>query len=243
VTTLRVLLLATVMLAACVPAPASASPLLAEGDAAELAQSLAEATAEQGICYGWSIQVNDSSGGSSGLESGSNAGPGAPLGANVVTDCTKSVELTGYVSFTCDSCESEDSSSISISSTVPGGPTVGDLDDLGLDGGQLKGDKGDEALANMVGALPVIAASKGLADPVEADPQTVTPGATDRPTGTPSTPDWLRESWLVLSVCLLVIIGGICWFFATPGRRRRRPPERLPMPAAPQPVPTPDEDA
>jgi hypothetical protein len=213
----RALLLLAVVIALGTVAPsvASAQAILSEGDAAELAQSLAEATEEQGICYGWSVYVSDQSGGPGGLESGSSGGPGSSLGTNITLDCTKSVELSGRVVYTCGSCESEDSSSVEIRSTFPGGPTVDDLEDLGLKGGQLKDDDGDVVLANMVGALPVIVASKGLADPVEPDPQQTPAATTDKPSGTPRTPDWLRESWLPLTICLLVIIGGACWFFSS----------------------------
>lgn len=203
--------------------PAAAAPLLSDGDATELAQSLAEATAEQGVCYGWNVVVSDQSGGQGGIDSGSSGGPGAPVQTAVSLDCTRTVVLEGSVTYTCESCEAEDSSSATVRSSFPGGPTTSDLEALGLEGGQLKDDDGDVVLANMVGALPIIAASKGVASPLEAAALTGPTGAaaTDRATGTPSTPDWLRESWLALAVCLLAIVAGFWWFLVVVVKERR----------------------
>lgn len=232
----RALLLVAVLLVA---APAAhAEPFLDPGDAAELANELADATDEQGICYGWSVSVNDNSGGPSGTDVGSNVGPGREPD---VTQCPKGmVVLQGYVSWTCDSCEAEDSSDFSIRTSVPGGPTKDDLEDLDFDGGQLKGDKGDVALASMVGALPLIAASKGVAPAIKAD-TTAEPAkpAADKPTGSPVIPDWLRESWLALSASLIVVLGGAIWLLSAISAdraRKRRETSRPPLvPAAPDP--------
>ena len=43
-------------------APAGAAPILDDGDATELANALAEATEEQGVCYGWEVVVQDDDG-------------------------------------------------------------------------------------------------------------------------------------------------------------------------------------
>jgi hypothetical protein len=192
--------------------PAAAVPLLDEGDAAELAQSLADAREEQDVCYGWNVQVLDGSGGPSGFDTGSNLGPGRPLGAAAAEPCTRSVTLEGAVEYTCESCEAEDSSAVRVVSSFPGGPTTADLEDLGLKGSALKEDTGDVTLINMVGALPLITASKGAAPPVPVEPSTVAPAASDRPTGTPSTPDWLRDAWLQLAALLVIILAGVVWF-------------------------------
>jgi len=232
----RALALAVVLLIA-LPATAAAGPLLADGDAAELAQTLAEATEEQGICYGWSVYVSDQSGGETGTDTGSNFGPGVPVGTG---SCPKgALVLDGAVTFTCNSCESEDSSSFGLNSTVPNGPKLDDLEDLGFNGGQLKNDNGDAALASMVGALPLLVSSKGLAPALAADTSTVPQKpAADKPTNSPAIPDWLRESWLALAAFILVIGGGIVWFFAaTPTTRRRPPPPLQPAQAPAQPQP------
>lgn len=220
--------LAALLFALTLAQPAAAQPLLDDGDAAELAQSLADATEEQDICYGWSVLVTDDSGGPSGIDSGSSNGPGAPIGTAIANPCERTVELSGSIGYTCGSCESEDSSSVSVTSSFPGGPTTGDLEDLGLKGGDLKNDNGDVVLQNMVGALPLLVASKGLADPIPVEPSTVAPAASDKPTNSPAIPDWLRDSWLPLTALLVLIIGGVIWLvqiLATErqrGARRRR---------------------
>ena len=212
-----------VTLLAVLAHPAAAAPLLEDGDAAELAQSLADASDEQDICYGWQIDVQDDSGGPSGQEIGSNLGPGRLVSA-AAGSCKRTVVLEGVVSYTCDSCESEDSASVRVRSSVPGGPTFEDLEDLGLKGGDLTKDTGDVVLINMVGALPLIVASKGAATPVPVEPSTVVPAASDGPTNRPSTPDWLRDSWLALSALLILVAGGAFWLFRlfNDDRRRRR---------------------
>jgi hypothetical protein len=224
------------VLALALPAGASAGPLLSDGDAAELANTLAEATEEQGICYGWSVYVSDQSGGPSGTEVGSNFGPGAPVGTG---SCPKgAVVLDGAVTFTCGSCESEDSSDFTVTGTLRGGPTKNDLEDLGFSGGQLKNDNGDAALASMVGALPLVVSSKGLAPALTADSSTEpAKPAADKPTNSPVMPDWLRESWLALAAFILVIGGGIVWFFASAPRSRSRPRPLQPAPQSPPPPP------
>ncbi len=60
------------------PAVAAALPLLPSADAEELAATLAEAEAVQGVCFSWYIEIEDSSGGGlSGIEAGSSrGGPG-----------------------------------------------------------------------------------------------------------------------------------------------------------------------
>lgn len=202
--------------------PASAVPLLDEGDATELAQALAEATEEQGVCYGWQVQVSDTSGGPSGIDAGSFLGPGKPVGASATEPCERTVELQGSVFYSCDSCESEDSSSVRVVANFDGGPTTSDLSDLGLTGGDLKNDNGDVVLTNMVGALPLLVSSAGQADAIAVQPSTAAPATTDKPTGTPSVPDWLRDSWLALTALTLLVIGGVIWLISAIGVERVR---------------------
>lgn len=202
------LLAALVVLLAAVPS-AHAVPVLAEADATDLAETLAAATAAQDVCYGWAVSVDDQSGPESGQDVGSDKGAGVP----VDRACPKWVELQGAIQFTCETCESEDSSAIAIESNVEGAPTPSDLEALGFSGADLIKDSNDVVLTNMVGALPLVTASNGAAPPVPgptgADaPQ---PAAGDVPTGTPSTPDWLRENWLALTFFLVLALSGLVW--------------------------------
>jgi hypothetical protein len=189
---------------------ARALPVLAEGDATELAQSLATATKAQGVCYGWNVEVSDSTyGAPTGPDIGSDKGVGVP----VDPACPKYVELQGRITFTCESCEAEDSSAIQVVSNMPNAPTAADLEDLGFSGADLIGDTNDVLLTNMVGALPLVTASKGAAAPVPVAAPTAAdePAAGDAPTGAPSTPDWLRENWAVLAFFLVLSVAGLVW--------------------------------
>lgn len=196
---------------AVIAAPvAQALPVLAEADAVELAQSLADATEAQGVCYGWVVSVIDGSGGASGDDVGSDRGAGQVVDRG---SCAKWVQLRGVIEYTCGSCESEDSSQIQLMSNFSGAPTEADLEDLGFSGGDLTKDDNDTVLSNMVGALPLITASNGAAEPVPAldAAEAERPAAGDVPTGTPSTPDWLRDNWLALAFFALLAGGGVWW--------------------------------
>lgn len=201
------------MLLTAVAAPvAQALPVLADADAADLAATLATATKAQGVCYGWAVSVNDSSGGPTGVDAGSDKG----AGMRVDQSCPKWVELQGSVDFTCESCESEDSAGATVVANFPGAPTTADLSALGFTGSRLTADDNDVVLTNMVGALPLVTASNGAAAavPTAAPEAADTPGAGDVATGTPSTPDWLREHWLGLAFFVLLIGGGTLWLIS-----------------------------
>lgn len=205
--------LTTIVFLLIAAAPARAVPLLDRADADELAQTLADATEQQGVCYGWRVDVQDGSGGPSGVDVGSNRGVDQPVDQPVDPRCAKVVEVQGAVRYTCESCESEDSSGYSVSSNFEGGPTDGDLEALGLAEGSLKNEDGDVTLINLVGALPLIVASKGTASAiVPTDDAAPAPG--DKPTGSPVVPDVLREHWPALIFFLLLTLGGIGWLIS-----------------------------
>jgi hypothetical protein len=205
-------LAAVLVLALAAASAASATPLLDEGDAVELSQQLAEATEVQGVCYGWSVQVDDQSGGPSGVDAGSNLGPDVPLTAQT-PDCERQVVLVGQVLYTCESCEGEDGSVADVQGSFPQAPTLADVEALGFDDKALKDDDGDTTLVNMVGALPLLTSSAGAAEPVPIEQEGAPrPGPDDVPTGGPSTPDWVRDSAGALALCALLILGGLLWF-------------------------------
>ncbi|MEJ7797357.1 MAG: hypothetical protein WKF42_02575 [Solirubrobacteraceae bacterium] len=191
-----------IALALVLAAPAHAG-ILADEDATELAQSLAEAQQEQDICYGWSIGNNFDDTGDVGSSTG---GPGS----TPVTDtpqCMKGhVVLDGFIDYACNSCESEDSARVSINSNLPDPPTVKDLEALGLKAGELTGDKDDTTLVNMVNALPLLAADRGNAPYVDYEPAAEVPAA-DHATGTPGS-DLLRDSWIWLVLCGALMLAG-----------------------------------
>jgi hypothetical protein len=231
VSRLLAVLAALLLLLLGLAAPAAqATPLLDEGDAAELAQSLAEATAAQNICYGWSVAVEDQTGGPSGLDEGSNLGPDVPLDADSA-NCERRVVLQGQVVYTCESCEAEDASAADVQGSFPEAPTLADVEELGFDAGALKNEDGDTVLVNMVGALPLLTASAGAAEPVPVETEGAPrPGPDDVATGTPSTPDWLRDSAGALALCLALIVAGLLWLLKL---RRDGRTARTPRPEGP----------
>lgn len=201
---IRALLLAVVLaLLAAVPAQAG---ILAPGDAADLAQSLADAQEEQEVCYGWEVRNNFSETDDLGSSTG---GPDRALVPTLGTQgCAKGfVVLRGDVNYSCDSCESEDSASVSIAAVgMASPPTVGDLEAIGLKAGDLTGDKDDTTLINMVEALPLLVADRGNAPYLPYEPATGVPAA-DHATGKPGS-DFLREEWGFLLLFGVLLLGG-----------------------------------
>lgn len=180
-----------------VPGPARAQ-LLEPADAAELANVLADATEEQDVCYEWTVFIDDQDTGRTAVDRGSNAGPGG-----VLVGCTNTVTLEASITYTCGSCESEDSAALDVRSTVPGVDEDG-LERLGFSASDLLGDEDDLALFNMVSALPLLVAeATGKGVPVET-PASIP--AQDRLTGDPGS-DALREQWP-----WLVLWGGVALY-------------------------------
>ncbi len=201
-------------MAVALAAPAQAGIVSAE-DAAELAQTLAEAQEEQDVCYGWNVTNNFSDSNDVGS---SRSGPGVAL-VPAQSACPKgAVILQGDIDYACSSCDSSDSASVSIASSLRDPPTVSDLEALGLKAGALTGDDDDTTLINMVEALPLIVADRGNAPYVEYE-QTKTVPAADHATGKPGS-DVLRDTWIQL-----VLFGGL--ILAGPGfflyKRAQRP--------------------
>jgi hypothetical protein len=227
--TLRALALG-VLLALALATPAEAG-IIAPEDAAELAQTLADAQEEQDICYGWAVGNNFDSTGDLG---NSRTGPDQQL-IEVAGTCPKGyVVLNGDIRYACDSCESEDSASVSIDSNLPNPPTVKDLEGLGLKAGDLTGDKDDTTLINMVNALPLLAAERGNAPYVAYEEAKEVP-AQDHPTDKPGS-DFLRDAWLKLVLFGGLVVTGPMFFLYKRGQtksaRAKRKPKQPPRPAA-----------
>ena len=213
-------LLLAVVLALAAAAPAQAGTLLSGEDETDLAQALAEARAEQGICYGWEVTINGAT-----SDVGSSSGPGTALD---VSECQKAILFRAALTWTCDSCDGSDSASAQIDSNLPNAPTMQDLRDLGYDPDALNGDEDDTTLVQMVEALPLLAAQRGLAPPVPYETPESVPAA-DHATGTPGS-DMLRSSWPGLTIFGLLLVCGPLWFFYKRGqgtaRERRRAKRR-----------------
>ena len=194
----------------CLPTASVAAPLLEPADAAELAQALAEATDEQGVCYGWEVQVQDDSGGPAGLEAGSSRGPGRPLDR---AGCARYAVLQASLIYTSELSESEDSvSAFGIDSNLPRPPTTDQLAELGYDEASLLSEDDDQAVIDMAGVLPLLVAEAGLAPYVPFEAPTEPIPAADRPTDSPSS-DWWRTYWWVaalgaLAAAVVVLLAG-----------------------------------
>lgn len=187
------------------------APLMAKADAAELAQSLADAQDEQGVCYGWEVRVDRF-----GPDQGSSLdGPGVPLEDG---RCPRQVVLFGSIDYVCEDCEGEDSASVDIASTVPGAPGIEDLEGLGYRPKDLLGDNDDVALFDMVQALPLLMAERGAARPVAYEVPARVPAA-DRPTDSPGS-DILRDRWWALVLFGVLLLVGPLWLYRERVQRR-----------------------
>lgn len=209
--------LATAFLLAA-PGAASADVIFDPADADELAAILAEATQTQDVCYGWRVTVNDVGAVSESV--GSSAGAGTPVTSGT---CADTVEFTANITYTSESSESEDSASYDLVSS-PGGPTRADLDALGIDFGELTGENPDVVVAKAVTALPLLAADAGLAEPIEAAPETGTAPADAQLTDDPGS-DWWRSNGTELQWAGILIAASLifAWWVVRSNRRKRRP--------------------
>lgn len=207
---MRRLLIAAACLALLPAGTAQAQGIMEPADQAELAQSLADAQAEQDVCYGWDVTLNGVR-----ADSGSStAGPGRPLSPG---ECARWAVLVADIVWTCESCEAEDSASFDVRSNLEDAPTRQDVLDLGYTESDLVGEEDDVALFEMVGALPLLAAQRGNAEPVAFETPSAVPGS-DRPENSPGS-DFLRTRWPVLLLCVgLIALGPAYLLFA---RRNR----------------------
>ncbi|MGB3437201.1 MAG: hypothetical protein WBA97_00500 [Actinophytocola sp.] len=198
------------------PSTASADVIFDPADADDLAATLAEATAAQDVCYGWHVKVSDPISGPA--ESvGSDLGAGKPVDT---VSCSKYVILDVSITYTSESSESEDSASYGVSSSS-GGPSTSDLDDLGLDWDGLTGEDPDVVIGNAVAALPLLAADKGMGEPIEAAPATGDAPADASLTDDPGSDFWRNSGGLILwAVGLLLAAGVFAWWVL-----RNRPPK------------------
>jgi hypothetical protein len=96
------------------PAAASADVIFDPADADELASVLAEAYTDQGVCYGWHVNVDNV--GVQEESVGSNFGAGRSADAG---SCKATVEFWANITYTSEASESEDSSSYDVHSTPP----------------------------------------------------------------------------------------------------------------------------
>lgn len=211
------MLLAVLGLAVLPAGPAfAANPVLDPETEVELAADLAEARDVQGVCYGYVLDVADQDTGefsgtfatsSSGAGRRVSSGPACPEGT---------VELQAGITYTSELSEAADSASWSLVSTVGGGLTMGDVEQVaGSSSGDLLDDSTSEtALLNAVLALPGLVSERTGVPPLTLDANTQPLPADARPTGTPGS-DWLRENGLQLGLFTLLLLGGLAALVAS----------------------------
>jgi hypothetical protein len=204
-------LLAALALAA--PGGAAGLPILDAADAQELAERLAEARAQQGVCYGWVVEVQDDAGSEDGVDQGSSLGVGTTVDPAA---CPRSVVLRAAVRYTSESSESEDSAGAVIDSSLDG-PSVDQLERLGLGAGGLTGDANDLRLISMVEVLPLLVAEGGQAPYVQSEIGAAPAPADVVPTGAPGS-DWWRMYWWFVVLVPAAAAAGI-WLGVASGRR------------------------
>lgn len=195
------------VLATVVPArPSGALPILAPDDAVELANKLAEATEEQGVCYGWVVQVVDDAGSSGGLETGSSLGPDrSPLDPT----CAPAVVFVADIHYTSEFSEAPDDASFRVETTLAGFDTT-DVSILGVSEGALLGENDDLTIFNATSLLPLLVAEQGLAPPVPVEETVGTIPEADRPTGGGGS-DRVRTYGSLYFFAGFLVFAGIAW--------------------------------
>ncbi|MGH3620380.1 MAG: hypothetical protein ACRDQ5_01135 [Sciscionella sp.] len=209
-------------------AAAQQDPVFDPADARDLADTLAEATASQGVCYGWHVTVTDNYTGTEGGESvGSNLGPGRSLD-DAGTRCDRRVEFDCQITYTSESSESNDYASYQVNS-LPRGPSTEDLASLRIiTSDDLVGDNVDVAVERAVTALPQLTADSGAAPQVEATPESAAPGDVGTLSDHPGS-DFLRRAGGLLAFGAVLLLAGIVFgVYAWRNSRRERMAPVLP---------------
>ena len=206
--------------------PAGALPILEPADAEELAAELAEAAADHGICYGWSVEVFDEGGSGDGVDAGSDRGAGRPVDRDA---CSRWMEVQASVRYTSEWSESEDSASVGVDTNLDFPPGEPDLARLGVSGDRFLGADDDVALADAAAALPVLAVEGGhaRAEPAAPDAEAVPPA--DGPARAPGS-DFLRTYTGPLVLSGAAVAAGLGWgaYVVGTAPRARPVPRRRP---------------
>jgi hypothetical protein len=217
--------------------PAAATPFLDAADAEDLAGLLAEASAVQGVCYGWTVTLQDDSGGPSGTDAGSDRGVGRP--PSQIPECRRYVELRAVVRWTAETSDAEDSAGFTVDSIgIDDPPTESEVRSvLGINGTDLAKDDGDVLLFSAVAALPRLLADRGSVPSLTLAPAPTPPPAGTVPTGQPALPDWVRQRQALLAlggvlIVIAVVVAGISVAVRRADRRRaaQRAAPRRPHP-------------
>ena len=175
----------------------------------EIVDSLAEATEVQGVCYGWQLRVDDfDTGQFTGVFDLSNAGIDTRVDP---AQCPKSVILAAEITYTSAAGEAEDFARWDVLPQGVTGPTVEDLERLGLKASALLNDSDAElTFTNAVLSLPGLTFERGGVPPLILPTERATPPADARATDRPGS-DRFRERGGTVVVLVLLIIAGLVW--------------------------------
>ena len=178
-----------------VPAPAAA-------DREATATQLAQATAAQGVCYGWRLLA-----GSSVVSEGSNLGASTPVTADGAR-CDRWVEVQATVVYTAASSESEDWASVAIRTSPnlkAGAIGTDELDRLGLTNKAFIADP-PEAVLRAALALPLLTVEAGAVEPLPATPTATPSGGVPELAAVRS--DFWRDRLGYMVAAAALLLGG-----------------------------------
>ncbi|MEU1752261.1 hypothetical protein ABZ436_06345 [Micromonospora matsumotoense] len=200
----------------------TAVPAPAVDERTDTVPLLAQATASQGICYGWWLEESFRSP----VSVGSNLGDGVAVEED--DRCPRWVQVRARVTYTAESSESSDSAFITVTgsgdfSSADLSAVQAGLTRFGLHEDVFVDDPG-WAICRAAVALPLLVAETGAAPP--AATPTADPAAVAAPLPDAGS-DFLRDRWgpllaaagLLLVAALLIIVG-----FVQRGRQRAADP-------------------
>ncbi|WP_442930854.1 hypothetical protein [Micromonospora sp. NBC_00421] len=198
----------------------TAVPAPAVDERADTVPLLAQATASQGICYGWRLEESYDSA----VSVGSNLGDGVPVSEDA--RCPRWVEARARITYTAESSESSDSAYV----TVVGSPDIAAADLASVQAGLTRFGLNDDVFVDDPGwavcraavALPLLVAEAGVAPP--AATPTVDPGAAVAPLPEAGSDFW-RDRWgLLLTAAGLLLVAVLLITVGFVQRSRRRAP-------------------
>lgn len=185
---------------------------LSPNEAARLAERLREASQRQGICYGWEVDADTGAP----VEVGSGLGAGVDARSDAAR-CPKWIVLKATYTYM-----HKEWSSVGYT-VVDGFPDVrfdsGDLASFSVaDPADLEEGRAVAELADMIGALPLLAAQTGVAPALPAQEQALDPTA--------STNDELSSTrgagwWFMTGLGVLLIGLGLLWVIRSAVKERK----------------------
>lgn len=189
----------------------AAEPILDRADADDLVEVLTDAFEAHGVCYGWDVSISSELGSDLGDDIGSNLGVGVPADD---APCTRWIIFSAYLTYTDESSESQDSARFEVTSNVSGAPIADDLARLGITEERLLGGSDDAAVAEATRALPLLAAERGVVDPLPLAVNAEELPEGDGATGSHGS-DWRRAYGAPIAFGVLLALAGLACIVLT----------------------------